>query len=77
MLAGFSLNVFAKCIEGNCLDGKGTLLNSDGQKYVGGFKNDEMSGKGIMIYPNLENMLGNEKKVIWMVKAFYMMLRVI
>ena len=33
-----------ECIEGNCVNGKGTLLFSTGHKYTGEFENGEFVG---------------------------------
>ena len=35
-----------KCISGNCLNGDGTMLFSDGSKYTGQWKNGKKHGKG-------------------------------
>ena len=37
------------CLEGNCINGKGTIHHSDGSKYFGKFKNGLFHGKGILI----------------------------
>jgi hypothetical protein len=45
------LQVFAQCTEGNCTDGKGTMIFSDGgAKYVGEFKKGMRHGKGTMMF---------------------------
>ncbi|HOC61122.1 MAG TPA: caspase family protein [Smithellaceae bacterium] len=36
-----------RCIEGNCDNGMGTFVSSDGTKYVGEFKNGKYNGQGI------------------------------
>ena len=41
---------FAKCIQGNCIDGYGTYQDTDGTKYVGEWKNEMMHGHGTLIY---------------------------
>jgi hypothetical protein len=49
------LHVFAQCVEGNCTDGKGTLIFPQGApKYVGEFRNGKRDGKGTLMYPDLE-----------------------
>jgi hypothetical protein len=49
-----------KCIEGNCMDGSGTKVWSDGKKYAGSWKNGKRHGKGTMTHPD-----GNEQKGNW------------
>jgi len=46
------LHVFAECTEGNCTDGKGTMIypQKEGQKYVGQFKNGKRDGKGAYMF---------------------------
>ncbi|MHB9096597.1 MAG: hypothetical protein ACYC5X_02115 [Syntrophales bacterium] len=44
------LHVFADCTEGNCINGKGTMIYAEGgPKYVGQFKNGKRDGKGAYI----------------------------
>ncbi len=51
------LQVFAQCTEGNCVDGKGTMVFSDGKaKYVGEFKNGKRDGKGTMMFPDRDDI---------------------
>jgi hypothetical protein len=46
------LQVFAECTEGNCTDGKGTMIYpaKAGQKYAGQFKNGKRDGKGTYMF---------------------------
>ena len=44
-------NVFAKCIEGNCIDGIGTKVR-DGITFKGQFKNNKLNGQGKVILSN-------------------------
>ena len=56
------LHVFAQCTEGNCVDGKGTMLFSDGgPKYVGQFKNGKRDGKGTMMFPDPKTSVGQKQ----------------
>ena len=56
------LHVFAQCIEGNCTDGKGTLIFPGGApKYVGEFKKGKRDGKGTLTYPDSEKS-GRQKQ---------------
>ncbi len=45
-----SSNVFANCIEGDCENGKGTYIYSDGEKYIGEHKNGNPHGQGTYNY---------------------------
>ena len=38
--------VYAGCIEGNCTNGQGTKTWSNGDKYVGEFKDGKKNGQG-------------------------------
>jgi len=38
--------VSAKCIQGNCKNGKGVYITTDGNKYIGNFRNHKLNGKG-------------------------------
>lgn len=40
------------CVEGDCINGKGTYIYKDGTKYKGSFKAGLASGKGICYYSN-------------------------
>jgi len=44
--------VFAECTEGNCTNGKGTMIYPAkmGQKYAGQFKNGKRDGKGTLMF---------------------------
>jgi len=43
---GFSpLNVFGQCVEGNCVNGKGTFVSPDGRKHIGEFKDGQFVGR--------------------------------
>ncbi|NLT52790.1 MAG: hypothetical protein GXX85_17945 [Ignavibacteria bacterium] len=52
----------AQCVEGNCVDGKGTLINADkGLKYVGEFKNGKRNGKGILFMQDQTKSRGQKQ----------------
>ena len=45
-------NAYAECIQGNCVNGQGTLTFSDGSKYVGEFKEGKSHGQGTRTWSN-------------------------
>ncbi len=49
---------WAACIEGNCLNKKGTFIFSDGSKYVGQWKNGQAHGQGTSTWPDGEKYVG-------------------
>jgi len=40
-----------QCVEGDCLNGKGTMIYSTGHKYVGEFEEGKRHGQGIIYMP--------------------------
>ena len=57
---------FAKCINGDCVNGKGTyifssIFNSKEVKYEGEFKNKKPHGQGIMTFPDGGKYVGEYK----------------
>ncbi|MBF0127301.1 MAG: hypothetical protein HQM02_08840 [Magnetococcales bacterium] len=50
-----------KCITGDCLNGKGTYVYSDGSKYVGEYKNGKINGQGKFTYPDGSVYIGEYK----------------
>lgn len=53
LLAFFTLSwlqLNAQCISGDCRNGKGTYVYPSGAKYIGEFKNGEISGIGVCYY---------------------------
>ena len=42
-----AIGLSGQCLEGDCVNGKGTLINSDNNLYVGTFKNGKLNGKGV------------------------------
>ena len=52
----------AACIEGNCIDGKGTYMWTSGKltgdKYLGQFKDGKMHGQGTYTYLNGDRYIG-------------------
>ena len=50
-----------ECTQGDCVNGKGTVVYATGHTYTGGFKNGERSGQGILIYPDGKKQEGTFK----------------
>ncbi len=44
------LSALGNCLKGNCVDGQGTFITDDGDKYVGSFKNNMFEGVGQYYY---------------------------
>lgn len=44
------LSALGNCLKGNCVDGQGTFITDDGDKYVGSFKNNKFEGVGQYYY---------------------------
>ena len=49
------------CIKGDCKNGYGTFISSDGDKYVGNWKSGLMNGYGTMTFANSAKYVGNWK----------------
>jgi len=47
-----------ECIKGNCQDGYGVVINSDGYRYEGHFKNGGRHGNGLNILPDGNKYIG-------------------
>jgi hypothetical protein len=47
-----------ECVEGDCVNGKGTLIFSTGHKYTGEFKDGVRHGKGVMLLPGGRKIVG-------------------
>ena len=41
-----------KCLEGDCINGIGTLTFKDGRKYIGNFANGSYNGQGVLLLPD-------------------------
>jgi hypothetical protein len=53
-----SISLGDECIEGDCINGSGTMVFSTGHKYTGGFKNGNRHGKGVMLMPGDRKIVG-------------------
>jgi len=51
----------ALCVQGDCLNGQGTVVLPDGRRYVGEFNNGIRTGRGLMIFPDGTKYLGDWK----------------
>ena len=52
-------SVWARCVQGDCLNGQGTVMMPDGRKYVGEFKDGVRVGQGLMTFPDGTKYIGN------------------
>ena len=46
------------CIDGNCVDGRGTYVWNDGDKYVGEFVDNKRNGSGTFTWANGDSYVG-------------------
>ncbi|MCB0705950.1 MAG: caspase family protein [Saprospiraceae bacterium] len=54
-----TLSLQANCTKGNCYDGYGTYVYSNGAKYIGDFLNGDPHGKGILYFANGNKYIGH------------------
>ena len=47
-----------ECVEGDCVNGKGTLVFSTGHKYTGEFKDGIRHGEGVLLLPGGRKIVG-------------------
>jgi hypothetical protein len=52
-------NAQAQCVKGNCYNGKGTYAYSNGDKYVGQWKEGQMNGTGSYEFKNGDRYTGD------------------
>ena len=52
----------ALCVQGDCENGQGTVVLTDGRRYVGEFENGIRSGRGLMTFPDGTKYLGDWQK---------------
>ena len=49
---------FAECIKGNCVNGQGVFAFSNGDKYVGEFRDNKQHGQGNFTFPDGKKIAG-------------------
>lgn len=54
-------NISAECIEGNCVNGQGTYIWPNGDKFAGEWKNGKRNGHGSFIWPEGDRYTGEWK----------------
>ena len=47
-----------ECVEGDCVNGQGTMVSSTGHKYTGEFKDGVRHGEGVMLLPGGRKIVG-------------------
>ena len=58
ILIGPAVSFGDECVEGDCVNGKGTLVFSTGHKYTGGFKDGVRHGEGVLLMPGGRKIVG-------------------
>jgi hypothetical protein len=56
-----SYAIDARCIAGDCVNGQGTVIYSNGDKYVGEFKDNIRNGQGTATFSNGIKYVGEWK----------------
>ena len=56
-----TVSTFGQCLEGNCKNGRGTMIFSDGTKYIGQFKDGKWHGQETLIFHGGEKYAGEFK----------------
>jgi len=47
-----------ECVEGDCVNGTGTMVFSTGHKFTGGFKDGMRHGEGVLLMPGRRKIVG-------------------
>jgi hypothetical protein len=47
-----------ECVEGDCVNGQGTMLYATGHRYIGGFKDGVRHGEGVLLMPGKRKIEG-------------------
>jgi hypothetical protein len=58
ILLGPAASFGDECVEGDCVNGKGTMVFSTGHKYTGGFKDGVRHGGGVLLMPGGRKIVG-------------------
>ena len=58
-IGGFALNSNAQCVKGNCYNGSGTYMFTNGDKYEGQWKEGKMNGRGNYEFANGDRFNGD------------------
>ena len=59
VLSFLPTTAWARCVQGDCLNGQGTVVMPDGRKYVGEFKDGVRMGQGLMTFPDGTKYIGS------------------
>ena len=66
ILSGCATSITYQCIEGDCVNGQGTYTSSNGDKYVGEWKDGKRDGQGTSTYANGDTCSGLfENNICW------------
>lgn len=57
----FGSSSLAQCVQGDCINGRGTYIYPSGAKYIGDFKNGEIHGIGVCYYTDGSKYSGEWK----------------
>lgn len=60
-LAALGIRLQAQCVQGDCINGRGTYIYPSGAKYVGDFKDGEIHGIGVCYYTDGSKYSGEWK----------------
>lgn len=52
------VDILAECLEGDCVNGKGTFIYPEDMKYVGDFKGGKPNGQGTLTLPGGDKYVG-------------------
>ena len=61
ILSGCATSITYQCIEGDCVNWQGTYTSSNGDKYVGEYKDGKKHGQGTFTFANGDKYVGEYK----------------